>query len=228
MICYVSRWWRAADDYLGQTVLVVGSRASVRPICLVSPSDLHSPCSFPRSSVFQGGDICRDLALLNLATPADSPKSKIYQSTRSPIDEVYPDGSAPWTKEVIVIPRIERIDTEGTIIFSDGTELDSSKIDSIIFATGYNFYFPFCHPTDAPWSTQPVTRPRMFHPGSGEDVLPPADRIEADAYQGGSGQVDQLDEGCQMFYLPDPTIAFVGLGQSHPFTSLAARTRSLA
>ena len=77
----------------------------------------------------------------------------------------------------------------------------------------YNFYFPFCLPTDAPWNSHPVTRPRTFPTGEGDDALPPSDKIDETSYNGGAGQVDQLDESCQMFYLPDPTIIFVGLGE---------------
>jgi len=117
--------------------------------------------------------------------------------------------------------------------------MDSTKVDVICFATGfvysldslfdalqsklaelmsssfprYNFYFPFCLPTDAPWNSHPVTLPRTFQTGEGDDALPPSDKIDEASYNGGAGQVDQLDESCQLFYLPDPTIIFVGLGE---------------
>lgn len=47
-------------------------------------------------------------------------------------------------------PLISHLEPDGKIVFEDeGGEL--SEVDTIIYATGYNFSLPFCKVTDSPW-----------------------------------------------------------------------------
>jgi hypothetical protein len=37
-----------------------------------------------------------------------------------------------------------------------GTRLKEGEVDTIIFATGYNFALPFCKTSDSPWNSRPL------------------------------------------------------------------------
>lgn len=87
--------------------------------------------------------------------------------------------------------------------------IKSDEIDVVIFATGYNYSFPFVHPEDAPWTSNPITVPREGRAKEGEL---PSDKIDWSLRPRGGSQVDHLDESLQAYYLPDPSIAFIGLG----------------
>lgn len=182
---YSSRWWRDPEPLRGKRVLVVGSRAS-------------------------GGDIARDLALLNLEdVPTSSPPTHVFQSTRADPSTVYPEPTEPWEREIEVVAQINEITPEGAVLLSDGRTL--SNLDAIVFATGYNFSYPFCRPTDEPWVSYPLTRPRHSFE-TAPKVPPPKDSTKIDRslpLEGGS-QVDNLDRS-QIFYAPDPTLSLIGL-----------------
>lgn len=60
-------------------------------------------------------------------------------------------------------------------------------MDTILFATGYLFSFPFAHPTDAPFDRHPLTKERK-----------------------GGLRVHHLDSR-DCFYYPDPTLALLCL-----------------
>jgi len=123
-----SIYYLRPEDYCARTILVVGSFAS-------------------------GSDLARQLASLNIdhyapdGTPlsTDGPGfTKVYVSCSSP-----PDTKDPWTPYITYLPLISHLSPEGTIIFQDDQNLDG--VDTIIFATGYNFSLPFCKNTDHPW-----------------------------------------------------------------------------
>ncbi|GAA5881975.1 hypothetical protein JCM3774_002558 [Rhodotorula dairenensis] len=177
-----ARWYRDADQFRDKTVLVIGNSAS-------------------------GYDITRELAASIYARRQESgsvPNAtvlpRIYQSARSP-----PALGIPWdapdapeySKEVRVFPPIRRVRGR-EIEFEDGTSVND--VDSIIFATGYYFSFPFLSPKDAPFSSAPITYapPR---PGDG-GPRPTAEE--------GGLRVHHLDDR-MLFYLPDPTLAFLAL-----------------
>lgn len=124
-----SIYYLRPEDYRSRTILVVGSFAS-------------------------GSDLARQLASLNLDkyTPGGTPLStngegftKVYVSCSSP-----PETNDPWTPYITYLPLISHLSPEGTIIFQDDQNLEG--VDTIIFATGYNFSLPFCKITDHPWA----------------------------------------------------------------------------
>jgi hypothetical protein len=61
-----------------------------------------------------------------------------------------PETNDLWTPYITYLPLISHLSPEGTIIFQDDQNLEG--VDTIIFATGYNFSLPFCKITDHPWS----------------------------------------------------------------------------
>lgn len=58
---------------------------------------------------------------------------------------------------------MSHIKPDGTIVFQE-TEETLSGVDTIIFATGYNFNFPFCKTGDQPWDTTRMLDSQI-HPG---------------------------------------------------------------
>ncbi|GAA5839962.1 hypothetical protein JCM5353_006687 [Sporobolomyces roseus] len=193
-----ARWYRNTKAFENKTVLVVGNSAS-------------------------GYDITREIAMsIHSRRTSDRPPAtlpKIYQSARStsnlgiPFDA--PD-SPDWAKEVKVFPPIRKVEDK-TITFQDGSSLDN--VDTIIYATGYYFSFPFLHSTDAPWSSHPVVRPPPT-PDSSGDSTSPVD---------GGLRLHNLDDRF-LFYLPDPSAVFLCLPYlviPFPLAQLQARLASL-
>ncbi|KAK4689203.1 hypothetical protein P7C73_g898, partial [Tremellales sp. Uapishka_1] len=140
-----SRYYRRPSDYQGQRVLVVGSYAS-------------------------GSDVARHLANLNvgkftrsgeaiepsggLATPPaeQTAYTTVFQSSSTVpsgynIGEMNPQTT--WQDHIRPYPLISHM--EGSRIYFQGTAEYLEDIDTIIFATGYNFALPFCKVTDLPW-----------------------------------------------------------------------------
>ncbi|WWD16875.1 hypothetical protein CI109_101307 [Kwoniella shandongensis] len=148
-----SRFYRSAIDFVGQRILVVGSYAS-------------------------GGDISRLIAGLNIDKyhPSGEPINghpvdkftEVYVSSSGP-NPFAASLDGPWAPFITYRPLIDRIDEEGRIHFHpskgegeekrDDTPLEG--IDTIIFATGYNFYLPFCKDTDAPWNGKKLMTERV-------------------------------------------------------------------
>lgn len=183
---YISRWWRSPVPFKNKKVLVVGSRAS-------------------------GGDITHDLSLQNLALPdGSSDQATIYQSTRGPIKELFPRPVEQWTQQVHALPELDHVSDAGDLHFKDGSTLRHNSLDVIIWATGYSYCVPFANPQDEPWQSHPLVQPREGGAQLGEL---PADKVDASLRPRGGAQIDNLDPGLQSFYVPDPSIAFIGLGE---------------
>ncbi|KAI5480948.1 dimethylaniline monooxygenase (N-oxide forming) [Pseudohyphozyma bogoriensis] len=164
-----ARWYRDVEPYRTQNVLVIGNGSS-------------------------GYDITREIAMsLYDRLAAKDPTAEglfIAQSTRSPSPIAFPfTGSelGDYSNLVINKPTVERVESK-TVWFSDGTSLEN--VDTIIFATGYYFSFPFANPSHEPFASNPLTIPVPF------------------ARDNGGHRIHHLDER-QLFYLPDPTLSFL-------------------
>lgn len=137
-----------------------------------------------------GSDIARELAVDDYDRRIAS--RTIYQSVRGlkPDEKVWDDDFA-WAKEISVIPEIDHIEGK-TLYLVNGTIVEN--IDVIVFATGYLYSYPFF--ARPPFDKYPVTRPLA----SGHVGLP---RV--------GGQTIENLNNTDTFYLPDPTLAFIGL-----------------
>lgn len=175
-----SRWWRNPVSQRGKNVVVVGSRAS-------------------------GSDIARELAIDDEDHPAN-PKRTIYHSVRGlkPGDTVWDDDFA-WAKRINVVHEILSVGDDGTSLhLEDGTTL--SDVDTLVFATGYLYSYPFFPDNKAPWDKYPVTTALA----TASNGLPRA----------GGQDIRNLNTS-DTFYEPDPTLAFIGLRELGP-SKLAA------
>lgn len=134
-----SRFYLRPQEYAGQSVLVVGSFAS-------------------------GSDLARQLASLNLNKydPDGRLLTPTSEGEGSGFTRVYVSSSAvssivsndhPWNRYITHVPLIDHIE-DGTIYLKNHEPLDG--VDSIIFATGYNFSLPFCKRSDKPWYEKAV------------------------------------------------------------------------
>ncbi len=109
----------------------------------------------------------------------------------------------------------------------------------IIFATGFVIRFEFCRPSDAPFDKAPLLRYPQI---ASEARRPPKHLVSQDTLEGGhrefpsSNEVRILPLTCkkgvhnldahQIFYLPDPTLAFLLLHAEAipwPFSEMQAR-----
>jgi hypothetical protein len=117
-----SIYYLRPTDYISRTILVVGSFAS-------------------------GSDLARQLASLNIGeyepNSSEEGYTKVFVSCSTP-----PESIDPWTPYITYLPLISHFQG-GQIVLEDGKEV---QVDTIIFATGYNFSLPFCKITDYPWS----------------------------------------------------------------------------
>ncbi|BGP22800.1 flavin dependent monooxygenase [Rhodotorula toruloides] len=192
-----ARWYREAKQFEQKTVIVVGNSASGYDITRELASSIHTRRQFSPSASLP----------------------KIYQSARSP-----PQLGIPWdapeapeySKEVRTKPPIRRVDGR-RIEFEDGSVAED--VDTIIFATGYFFSFPFLSPTDAPFSSHPLT----YAPS-----LPSSPDLHGPPSAKGGLRVHNLDER-MTFYLPDTSLAFLGLPYlviPFPLAQLQARLAS--
>lgn len=199
-----ARWWRNPRRFRGQDIVVVGSRAS-------------------------GSDVARELAQDDEAQNEDG--RTIYQSVRGwkEGDKVW-DEEFAWARRIVVVPEIVRVEPDGageageggiangavngdahangdlgeksegkgkgsTLVLADGRRLRGIK--AIVFATGYLYSYPFAR--GPPFDTHPLTT--SLAPA--RDGLPPA------------GGQDILNlNNTDTFYLPDPTLALIGLRES--------------
>ncbi|GAA5894041.1 hypothetical protein JCM8208_002329, partial [Rhodotorula glutinis] len=190
-----ARWYRDAEQFKEKTVLVIGNSAS-------------------------GYDITRELASSiysrRLADPS-APLPRIYQSARSP-----PALGIPWdapdapeySKEVRELPPIKRVEGR-RIEFENGEVVED--VDTVMFATGYYFSFPFLSPSHEPFKSHPVT-------------YSPTKSGQRGAPSGAEGGIRMhgLDDRF-LFLLADPTMAFLALPYlTIPFPLAQAQARLAA
>ncbi|KAK6907093.1 hypothetical protein I203_101082 [Kwoniella mangroviensis CBS 8507] len=210
-----SRFFHRASDYIGKTVLVVGSFAS-------------------------GGDISRLLASenINKFSPSGEPLNgfskeeylKVYVSTSGYTQ--YSATEGPWAEYIQHVPLISHLTppdesqshTKGTIHLEEdeqGEKRELDDVDVIIFATGYNFLFPFFKITDEPWDKTRLS----------EGNVKSEERQKGDGWEenGIKGQgVDGLDE-LLLFLKGDRTISFPTLSyQNVPFPLTQVQSRFTA
>ncbi|KAL1408910.1 monooxygenase [Vanrija albida] len=192
-----SRWYRRAEDFANKTVLVVGSGSS-------------------------SADIVRELGMTFVEGKDAKPK-KVYRSIRSEprLDAQLDKG---WKDHIHTIGSIDQAwapsagSPAGRLRTVDGVELDD--VDVIIFATSYVVRFEFLRPADEPFASHPIIHYPQPPKGS---PRPPPELVGKSTYEGGL-RAHNLDS-FQVFYLPDPTIAFLLLHAeaiSWPFAELQA------
>ncbi|KAM0755374.1 FAD/NAD(P)-binding domain-containing protein [Meredithblackwellia eburnea MCA 4105] len=140
-------------------------------------------------------DVVRQIAITLPPPPTDGSAYiyKLYQSRRHQaamgIKFDSPDAPEDVRGKVMVVTVVKDIREDGSILLTDGSVVEGVQV--IIFATGYHFSFPFASPANAPFSTHPLIE------------------LNSPLYSTGS-RVFHLDSR-QTFYLPDPTLTFLGL-----------------
>lgn len=140
-----------------------------------------------------GFDIARELAQDDYNARErgkPNPERKIYQSVRGIVDKPEWDTDFPWSGEITVISQIVRVD-ENRFELMDGKSVEA---DVVVYATGYLYSYPFFD--GEPFLEKPVTK--SLAPA--EEGLPAA----------GGQTITNLTPD-DVFYEPDPTLAFIGL-----------------
>lgn len=118
-------------------------------------------------------------------------------------------NSGPWDEHITRVPLVDRVEG-GKICFAGREPLEG--VDTIIFATGYNFALPFCKRSDRPWCERMVLdteiRDEERQGGEKRDV-------------GGIKGLMQKDlDGLFLFLEGDRSIAFPVLREYYSSTGL--------
>ncbi|WWC64304.1 uncharacterized protein I303_106914 [Kwoniella dejecticola CBS 10117] len=170
-----------------------------------------------------GADIVRELGMLVVNRSTSAPR-KIYRSFRSKLrydteqDKGWPDHVANLSPMDAVHPPSGESRT-GRIVTISGEVVDD--VDVIIFATAYIARFEFLRDTDPPFNNAPLLRYPQVPKGA---TRPPTEAVSEATLEGGH-RVHNLDSH-QLFYLPDPTLAFLLLHAEAipwPFSEMQAR-----
>lgn len=185
-----SAWYRYPDALPARRILIVGNNSS-------------------------GSDIARELCGGAVRQVAPRSDVCVYQSfqdvTKPPILDYDPrDLSSPaWSRRIHVVGPIDHVDSNGALVFSDGTRLDD--IELIVWATGFLYDVPFFHSEDAPFNTSPLL--------VRDDHTHTAPSVHA------ASSLHGLDDW-MLFYKAEPSLAFIGLPNNivpFPLSQVQAR-----
>lgn len=155
-----SRYFRSAEDYTGQKVLVVGSFASGGDISRLLAAYNLGMYTKTDNSANNGGTASHNGR--SIIAPERQIDVHVSCSARSAFSVDTDDPDTPWGKYVTYHPLIDHISSSGEdsiIHFEDETALEG--VDTIIFATGYNFALPFAKGEDRPWCDSPLFDKRI-------------------------------------------------------------------
>lgn len=115
------------------------------------------------------------------------------------------EGSPAWAKKITVVPRIEEVRADGSVVFEGGEERD--EVDVLIFGTGYAYDFPYLDQRVAPFVERPLI-PLPLSPLTQDDA--PKSRIEPYTPPHRTAPfLTNLDDW-SLFYAPDPSICVLG------------------
>ena len=146
-------------------------------------------------------------------------------------------SSPAWSKKIRVVPRIETIREDGTVVLEDGEELND--IDSLVFATGFYVQYENVDHTLEPFksaplvvASKPVIQPEEVPQEAGllsrleeqPQEITRALATEMETFPANSGP-SSLDDW-YLFYEADRSIAVLGLPTGNvpfPLTHVQAR-----
>ncbi|GAA5881977.1 hypothetical protein JCM3774_002559 [Rhodotorula dairenensis] len=178
-----AKWYRTPDQFKDKNILIVGSAAS-------------------------GSDIAREAAQYRSARRAagvpESQLPRIYQAIRER-DKVSASVSCEPTMpsaevEIVIIPPLASV-SDKSVTLINGTTLDG--VDTIIFATGYLYSYPFAQVNHEPFKSFPLTR-QSTEPARAD----PAAASQSSEETVAGMRVHNLDDRL-LFYLPDPTLVIL-------------------
>lgn len=200
-----SAWWRSPLPYEGKKVLVVGNSSSGSDIArelagyllrILPEGEAATQSYIERCSAGKKGKESR--RVLHSYQHFDKPPPLDYD----PREEESPD----WAKRITVVPSIESIDQERSVVFKDDKAewWSEDGIEVMIFATGYSYDFPYLPQDQPPFDKKPlIPLPLNASEKSGEeggDYIPPSRTAPF---------LTNLDDW-SLFYAPDPSICVLG------------------
>ncbi|GAA5852750.1 hypothetical protein JCM8547_002615 [Rhodosporidiobolus lusitaniae] len=163
-------------------------------------------------------DIVRELGMAKVKNASHQPK-QIWRSVRSTVFRYDTEQEKTWPAHVQVVGNIKLVRPPATVVLEDGTELGS--VDVIVFATSFLARFEFLKPTDAPFQNKPL----VWAPRAPESAVKPSAEFIGPSQLEGGRRVHNLDS-LGIFYLPDPTLAFLLLHHEAipwPFAEVQSR-----
>ncbi|WFD36041.1 monooxygenase [Malassezia cuniculi] len=194
-----SAWYRYPDAFRGQTVLIVGNNSS--------GGDIARELCGGVKRVFPGSDDW------NASGSASVTVYQVYRDPESPppmdYDPRSPDSPA-WCRRINVVGPITRITDDGRVETATGEVL---SVDTIIWATGFLYSFPYLDHAVEPFATHPVV------PLVGDEHT----RVAADAH---AASIPHNLDDWFLFYRHDNSLCFLGLPNRivpFPFTQLQSR-----
>lgn len=208
-----AKWYRTPDVFAGQ----VRNMWKATDFAHVAddPSQFLAQNVLVVGNSASGYDVGREIATF---FKSHSPTNRVYQSIRHPFEiGIDPSENPPWSTHLETVKGIDHA-TEDSIVLTDGKKI---IVDTIIFATGYLFSFPYYHDSYAPFAEFPLVRKPNIHLDAVEAKDIPKNE-QVSEYPEGGLQVHNLDAQYQTFYHPDPSLAILCINKNViPCTSSA-------
>lgn len=195
-----SAWYRFPDEFRGERVLVVGNNSSGSDIARELCGGVKR--EFPGVGAWNNHQDVRATTVYQVYRRPELPPPMDY-------DPRNPD-SPDWCRRINVVGTISRITPSGIVETTTG---ESLEIDTIIWATGYLYTFPYLDHSVEPFASHPVI------PEKGDDYTEVVNDCRA------ASVPHNLDDWF-LFYRHDQSICFLGLPNKivpFPMAQLQAR-----
>ncbi|PWN47577.1 FAD/NAD(P)-binding domain-containing protein [Violaceomyces palustris] len=226
-----SAGYRHPERFRGKTVLVVGNSSS--------GCDVARELSGYLVREFQGSEEW----VRDSKTQPPSTGVKVYHSYEDfesppPLDYDPRDETSPdWCKRIKVVPKISRVEEDGSILLQGGQVLND--VDSIVWGTGYLYDLPYLDHSKEPFRSYPILPRKMRKPSREKAAGETQAAVADDATRSDSGEGAEHDEDEEgtashltnlddwwLFYSADPSLIVLGAPLRivpFPFTQIQSR-----
>ncbi|PWN20033.1 FAD/NAD(P)-binding domain-containing protein [Microstroma glucosiphilum] len=141
-----SAWYRTPTIYRGKKVVVVGNNSSGFDICRELQGHIVRDFAGKEEWVQDVKSGSTGVEIINSIEDIKKAPGMDYD----PLDEASPE----WCRRIKVVPRISRVQEDGSLLLEDGQQL--RDVDVIIFATGFYIQYDFLHHDEEPFRSVPI------------------------------------------------------------------------
>ncbi|TKY90463.1 hypothetical protein EX895_000461 [Sporisorium graminicola] len=158
-----SAWYRSPIPFENKTVLVVGNSSS--------GSDIARELSGYVLRTLPEGQAATDAFIERCCEGREGRVLHSYEHFEKPppLDfDPREEGSPAWAKRITVVPRIDEVRDDGSVVFEGGEKRED--VDVLIFGTGYAYDFPYLDQQVAPFVDSPLIPPPPPPAGTQDDL----------------------------------------------------------
>lgn len=141
-----SAWYRTPTIYRGKKVVVVGNNSSGFDICRELQGHIVRDFAGKEEWIQDVRNDSTGVEIINSIEDINKAPGMDYD----PLDEASPE----WCRRIKVVPRISRVQEDGSLLLEDGQQL--RDVDVIIFATGFYIQYDFLHHDEEPFRSVPI------------------------------------------------------------------------